>query len=877
MKKQHKPPKLAQRLLTLFIRDDFAEEVSGDLDERFQDDLHTLSPRRARLRYWLEVIAYVRPFAIRKLHLTPANSYAMFRNNVIISWRNLRKRTGYSFINIAGLALGIASFLFLIGYVSFHRSYESFHKNADNIFRITLDLYRGSEYLMTDCEMFAPMAPMAKARMPEVVDFVRMMNNDNPRLKVGEKVFLESQSYFADSSVFNVFSFEPLSGPLQGSLSRPFQAVFTESAAKRFFGRADAVNETFEAEGGIYKVTAIIRDVPPNTHLRFDFLLSHNTRSVISNNQYNDESWSTGNNEYTYLLMVPGTDVDAFNQKLFAWTQELKDKVGPNRFRAERMRDIHLYSHKSFEPDTNANANVIFALLFVAYFILALAWINYINLSTAKSLERAREVGIRKVMGSRYGQLIGQFLMESSMVNILAAVLALIAIRIGLPYFNDMSGIRTTAFFSGSAFWSYLLGATGIGTFVSGIYPALVLSSFQPVVVLKGRLKNASHGQWMRKGLVIFQFATTTILVITLATIFKQIHFLKNQDLGMDIHRALVLKGPDVDSLYAGKFDVFRNTLLQHPSIHHIAQSTAVPASSQNEVGTITPVYRVGQDKTATSFNFSHYGFDASFIPAFGMQLIAGRNFREGADNNDQVIVNEEAVRALGFRNAEDAISSRITYNTRWPGDGSTIIGVVRDFNQWSPKEARVPMIFPHSTWARYITLNIDADAAREVVAAAEKAWHDVFPASPFSFSFMDERYNEQYKMDEQLSEVLTTFALLAIIISCLGLFGLSSYTVLQRSKEISIRKVLGGSVSGMVRLLSADFMILVVIAATVAMPAAYFVSTEFLSNYSTRITPGVTLFALPFACVLLLAFVTIAAQTFRAARANPANALRSE
>src|SRR5258708_10892923 len=357
----------------------------------------------------------------------------MYKSYFKIGWRNLLRNKGYSIINISGLALGIACFLFLLSYVRFEQSYEDFHKNKDNIFRVTLNLYKGSEFLMTDCEMYAPFGPLVKEKMPEVVDFVRMMNNDNTRVKIGEQKFLEERSYFADSSALTIFSFRPLHGSLQGALSKPNQAILTSSAAKKYFGRTDVVNEAMEAEGGLYKITSVIDNIPANTHLKFDFLLSHVTYPKIRNN-YTDQSWETGNNEFTYLLMTPGTDLIAFNKKLEDLSFSLKDKIGEDRFSAEPIKDIHLYSHKTFEPDVNGSARTVYALLIIAVFIIGLAWINYINLSTAKAIDRGREVGIRKVMGSIRSQLVIQFLVESIVVNVIATLMALIIVKIGLPY-----------------------------------------------------------------------------------------------------------------------------------------------------------------------------------------------------------------------------------------------------------------------------------------------------------------------------------------------------------------------------------------------------------------------------------------------------------
>lgn len=803
----------------------------------------------------------------------------MFSSYFKIGWRNLLKSKGYSFINISGLALGIACFLFLLSYVRYERSYEDFHKNADNIYRVTLDLYKGSEFLMTDCETYAPFGPLAKEQMPEVVDFVRMMNNDNTRVKIGEQKFLEEKSYFADSSVFTVFSFKSLHGNLATALSKPNQVVITASTAEKYFGRTDVVNESIEARGGLYKITAVLEDVPANTHLKFDFLLSHVTYPSIQNN-YTDDNWGSGNNEFTYLLMAPGTDIIAFNKKLTDLSASLKDKINEDRFSAEPIKDIHLYSHKTYEPEVNGNAQTVYALLIIAVFVMGLAWVNYINLSTAKAMERAREVGVRKVMGSARSQLILQFLTESILVNLAAAAMALVIIKIGSPYFYDLTGQPLIDLFQYNSFWYSLATILSVGIILSGGYPAIVLSSFDPVTVLKGKFRSSVHGQWLRQGLVVFQFAATTVLIICLSAVYLQIKHLQNYDLGMDISQTLILRAPDVDqadSIFQNKYISFKTELLRDPAIQVVSQSQSIPgsgtASGLNEMSTTQSVFQVGKDKNGNSFNYSHYPIDADFIPAFGMELRAGRNFEAGMPNKNLVIINEEASKSLGFASPQEAIGSKITFN-----NSSTIIGVVKDFYQRSPKESHVPMILRYySGFSGYVTLKVESNNIKETVDYAKKNWDALFPSSPFSYFFLDEKYNQQYKADAQFGIVMATFSVIAIVIACLGLFGLSSFTILQRTKEIGIRKVLGGSVTQIVQLLSRDFIKLVLVAAVLAMPLSYMAMEQWLSSYAVRIDLSISMFIIPLITIVLISILTVSTQTFKAANTNPVNSLRSE
>jgi len=804
----------------------------------------------------------------------------MLRNYLKIAYRNLLKNKVFSLINVFGLAIGMAACLLIIHYVRFELSYENFHKNADNIYRVTLDLYKGSEYVVTDCETYGPLGPMLKSEMPEVVDFVRMFHNEVREVKVGEKKFFEERIYFADSSAFTVFSYEVLSGNPEIALSAPHQTVITASTAKKYFGHTDVVGETMEIANVPYQVSAVIADLPPNTHLKYDFLLSHVTINKMWD-WYEDNAWN-GNNEYTYLLMTPGTDLDSFNEKLTQLSIDLKEKIGDERFTAEPINDIHLYSHKTFEPEVNGNAEVVYFLLIIALFIIIIAWVNYVNLSTARAVERAREVGIRKVMGSGRGQLVTQFLLESVMVSLLAAGIAITILQISLPAFRDITGQPLPLnLIADSVFWYMLLGLVSVGTVISGLYPAFVLSSFKSTLVLKGKLRSSSHGHWLRKGLVVFQFAATVVLIACTGTVYLQINHLRHQDLGMDIHQTMAMHAPSLDlpdSVYQEKIQSLKTELLRHTEVKRIAISESLPGLSLHELSTNSGIRRLGEDKQEGTYNYYLISIDADFIPTLDMQIIAGRNFEPGMPNHDQVMINEEAVRTLGFASVEEALGSRLNYKTRWPdGEPSTIIGVIKNYNQRSPKEAHLPMIFPYTASGGYLTLRLNTQEIRETVNAVENTWQQIFPASAFDYFFLDEKYDQQYRADTQFGQVVAIFSTLAIFIACLGLFGLSSFTILQRTKEIGIRKVLGASVTQIVRLLSQDFIRLVLIASVLAIPIAWFAMNEWLAGYATRISLQWWLFALPLGVVLLIALLTVGFQTVRAALANPAKSLRYE
>ncbi len=875
-----KPSVFWLRFFRWYCHPELVDHIEGDLLEEYGQRAKEKGKWRADWVLCWDVLLLFRPGIIRPIEgYGNLNTYGMYKSYVKIGWRNLLKNRIYSFINIIGLALGIACFLLLVGYVRLERSYEDFHKNADHIYRVTLDLYKGTEFLMTDCETYAPIGPLAKETMPEVTDFVRLMNNDNTRVKIGETKFLEERSYFADSSVFSIFSFALLHGSLRGALSKPNEAVVTARTAQKYFGRTDAVNESFEARGGVYKVIAVIEDIPANTHLKFDFLLSHVTYPSIQEN-YTDQSWETGNNEFTYLLMSPGTNINDFNTKLKQLSASLKEEIGNDRFTAEPIKDIHLYSNKTYEPDVNGSARTVYALLLIAVFIIGLAWVNYINLSTAKAIERAREVGVRKVMGSTRLQLTGQFLTESILINLMAVVVALLIIKTGLPYFNVLSGQPVTDMFQEASFWYSLLAVLAIGIIFSGGYPAMVLSSFNPVTVLKGKLKSSVHGLSLRHGLVVFQFTATTILLVSLITVYLQLNYLQRHDLGMDTSQTLVLRAPDKDqpdSVFQHRYSSFKAELLRSPFIQIISQAQSIPGAGMNEVSTTQSIFQVGRDKTTGSFNYYHYAIDADFIPALGMQLVAGRNFEVGMSNQNLVIINEEACASLGFLSPQHAIGSNITYQMSALGY-STVIGVVKDFYQRSPKEEQIPMILRYySGFSSYVILKIKGDDVKQAVEYTKNKWDILFPSSPFSYFFLDERYNQQYQADAQFGKVVAAFSTLAVVIACLGLFGLSSFTILQRTKEIGIRKVLGGSVAEIVQLLSRDFVKWVLVATILAAPFAYVLMNQWLSGYAVRIELNVWVFLIPMLLMTLISMLTVSLQTFKAATANPVESLKTE
>lgn len=792
--------------------------------------------------------------------------------------RSLLKNRVFSFINIFGLGVGIAAFLFIIHYVRFEKSYEEYNPNADRVFRVTLDIYNGTEYVMTDCETHPGFGPLVKERIPEVVDFARMFHNDGlQEIRVGDDKFLDEGIYFADPSAFEVFGIKTLKGDSRNALVEPFQAVLSTSVVKKYFGNIDPLGKSIEIDRKLYQITAVMADCPANTHLKFGILLSHSTMYKI-NEWYRDDNWG-GNNEFTYFLMVPGASVNDFNKKLLIIADELKEKIDYSRYTAEPIKDIHLYSNKSFEPEPNGSIKIVYFMITIALFIVVIAWVNYVNLSTAKAIERGKEVGIRKVMGSVKHQLVFQFLSESFIVNLIAGILALFLFWIALPMFRDITGQSLPLnFVNDINFWLLLTGLIFFGSVLAGLYPAFVLSSFQPATILKGKFQSSARGQQLRKALVVFQFGATIVLMVCLIAVYAQINFLRDIDLGMNIDQTLAIRAPRTnaaDSVYKVSFQNFKTELLQNSSVKKVGRSDALPGLSVHELSTTT-FRKFGEEKSKGNYEYYYFSADADFIPALGMSLVEGKNFEDGLPNTDQVIINEEAARQLGYTSAEEAIGGRITFRTR-NVEYSTIVGVLKNFYQRSPKEKQMPILLYYRERSDYFSIRLNTQNVEESIATIKELWTKNYPDVLFHYFFIDEVYNSQYQSDAQFGKIVAIFSALAIFIACLGLFGLSSYTIVQRAKEIGIRKVLGASVHQIVQLLSADFMKVILVASIVAIPIAYFIIHEWLMTYSVRVTLNVWMFGIPMIVILMIAFLTVSFQTIKTAIANPVKSLKQD
>lgn len=799
----------------------------------------------------------------------------MLRNYFITALRNILKNKVFSLINIFGLSVGLAACLLILHYVRYEKSYEGFHQKAGQLYRVTLDSYHDGKLVVQDAETPPVLGPLLKEKYPEVLDFVRMHDEEVVWVKADNKVYKETRLYFADPSIFDLFSIEILHGNPAPVFDVPWKVALNRNLAELYFGTTEATGKTIRLSGGDEPVEAeivgVFEDLPPNTHLKLNMLVSFSTLKKIGY----DPGWDA-NNEFTYLLMQEGVDLTSFNEKLNEFSFAVGDQTGTERYVAEPMRDIHLYSNKTYEPETNGDARSVYFLMVVAFFIVIIAWVNYLNLSVTRAMERAREVGVRKVAGSSRLDLIWQFLIESSIINFIAMACALIMVQLSLPGFISLSGqpLPKTIFMPSTIgiIAALLLG----GIILSGLYPALVLSSFEPVAVLKGKLRHAPHGFWLRKGLVIFQFVITVVLIAGTFAVVQQLNYMRSQDLGINIDEVLVVEAPfttDLDSVHLQQLSALRNQWKQLSGVQNVSSAGSIPGLPHKYLSSIRGLHIIGENAEDNEYTYYHFGVDASFIPTLGLEIIEGRNFADREKNEDQVILNEESVRLLGLQSAGDAVGKKIQIN----GEERTIIGVIRDYHHHSLKLSVDPFIYWYQKDNYFMCLDLNTPNLQAAMDDINREFEKLFPDNTMSYFFLDDKFNQQYAADIQFGKVFGIFASLAIIIACLGLFGLSSFTALQRTKEIGVRKAMGASVTNILVLLSADYLKLLVISILVAIPLANYLITEWLNNFAARINVQWWLFFVPCLLVTVVAILSVSSQSIKAATVDPVKSLKYE
>ncbi len=807
----------------------------------------------------------------------------MIRNYVKITFRNFIRQKSYTLLNVIGLSIGMAASLLIIQYVKYERSFDTFHSRAKDIYRIQYNGWQNGQLNFESAVAVPMVGPALKNNFPEVEEYTRFLpfHGVITYEKSGEEPlsFREDRVQFADTMIFKVFDFRLLQGNSKTCLKGTDKVIISESTARKYFKEEDAIGKRLLAKGHelSLEVTGIFKDVPENSHIKFDFLISYETINAWTKND-SETSWSWYD-FYSFVLLKPNTDVNALQKKWDAYLlnvrgEEWKKHNRKQEFIIRPLTDIHLYSNLLYEtsPQDLRDGDSVYALSIIALFILIIAWVNYVNLATARSFKRANEVGVRKVVGAFRSHLIGQFLIESFILNVIAALLAIIMVRVSWSTFSELTGWNLPIdFLLQREFWLLVLGLFFVGAVLSGFYPAIILSSFKPVAVLKGKIMRSASGNFLRKALVVFQFVASVFLISGSLIVYQQLLFMKNKDLGVSIDQTLVLKQPGiVDSLYQQDFEAFKTEVLRIPGVKGITASSSIPGEENYWTSGIS---RLSGGPEGINI-VTTAAIDHEFVPQYKIKLIAGRNFdKQFPSDKEKVIINRSLAAELEFKSPQEAVGEFVKH---W-GDTVEIVGVMEDFHQMSLKAKVIPVVFHLRPAAEFYSLKLESRNYTDVLEAIRKPWDSFFPGNPIDYFFLDQFFNRQYEREDRFGQVFTLFTVLAIFIASLGLLGLASFMTLQRTREIGIRKVLGSSVSGIVTLLSKDFMQPVLISIIIATPLGWWLMDKWLESfpYRTSISPWV--FVIAGVLVLLTAFFSVSSQTLKAAMTKPAETLKHE
>ena len=813
----------------------------------------------------------------------------MIKNYLKIALRNLWKNKGFSAINIFGLAVGLASCLLITLYVTDELSYDRYNKKADRIYRINSDLrFGGADLHMTETSDM--MGELLKKDYPQVEEYTRIYNNEGDKLiKKGDEFIDEPRIAYVDSTFFDVFTLPAIEGNPNKALFEPNTVVLTETAARKYFNDVHAMGKILEIKNDAttipFKVTAIIKDVPKESHFNFEVFLS------MKNANY---QWGqlTSHNFHTYLLLKPGTDYKAFEKHFDQYIDkyvlpyaqqfikinnmaEFKKAGNKLDYSLMPLTDIHLKSDFNFEITPSGNIQYVYIFSVVALFILILACINFMNLSTARSAKRAKEVGIRKVLGTERKTLITQFLTESTITAFIALGIALLMAYLVLPFFNDIAAksLSITNLFNKQVI-SFLLLLPFIVGLLAGSYPALFLSKFKPIIVLKSNLNTGFKKSSLRNVLVVFQFAISIMIIIGTIIVYSQLHYIQTKQLGFNKNQVLIINGTNALGKNA---QAFKNDVLAMEAVSSGTLSAYLPVTNSSRSD--NSYSKEAVMNTQSGIDMQTWIVDYDYIKTMGMEIVKGRNFsKDYGSDSSAILITETTARMLGF---DDPVGKTIYSPTGIPGAGALvpvqIIGVVKDFNFESLRHKLGPLCMQLGNSNGLASFKVSTTNTKNLIAQIEKKWKQLAPGMPFSYRFMSDSFNEMYHSEQRVGNLAVVFAILAILIACLGLFGQVTYMAEQRHKEIGVRKVLGASVSNVVLLLSKDFLLLVTIAAVLAFPVAWWGMHKWLMDFEYRIHINVWIFVIAGMAALLIALLTVSYQAIKAALANPVKSLRTE
>jgi putative ABC transport system permease protein len=862
------PPHLARWILLRMSRyeDDFL--CVGDLDEEFKEIFQQAGYEKARFWYWAQVLrsipAYLKISIIWRL--------IMFRNYLKTAIRNIRRHKGFSFINISGIAVGMTCCILILLYVHYELSYDRYHSNADQKYRIVMDIRT-----QTGIRQFASVSPrVAPALMedyPQVESAARIFPAGSWIVKREDISFYETRTMFADQELFDIFTIPFFHGNPQNALTRPGTIVISNRMAQKYFGTESPLGKTLSINRRDYEITGVMADSPQNTHLKYDLIASIKTfeRAPFMNN------WHV-TMVYTYIKLKPSVDAEDFSQRISRMADKYVGEILTNKgmsyhYFMQPLTSIHLNSHRRFEIESSGNPVYLYIFSAVGLFILLIACLNFINLTTTRSVRRACEVGVRKAVGANRRQLISQFLGESLLTALVALIISIGLARLAIPLLNKLTG--TLIAFSVLSNPIVLIGLIGMLTLVglaAGVYPAFVLSSLSPVASLKGALRRGSRNSLMRSVLVVVQFSISIFLVIGTLVVYRQLNFMKNQHLGFDKEQKLIIPLRGGISIKEN-YETVKDNFSKQSSVTGVAFSSNVPGRGM-------PTYSIKlvgeiEDKNQA---MNHMYCDYDFIIDYKIDIIAGRGFKKdlSTDIAGAFLINKAALKAFGWSTAEEAIGKRL--ETGNGGRVNPIIGVTRDFHYRGLQRKVEPLVIEFlPEQFHYISISLNTENLDKQLALVENQWKELFPANPYESFFLDKDFERLYRSEGQVGLISGVFMFLGIFIACLGLLGLVSFTTEQRTKEIGIRKVLGASVSNVAIFLSWDLTKWVLLANIAAWPIAYFFMNKWLHNFAYRTQLGIWIFIASGATAMFIALATVSTMAIKAASANPVDSLRYE
>lgn len=870
----------AHAFLVWFCHPEYYPDIAGDLEELYLRRA-SAQPQQAQWRYLLQVLGLFRPSLMKNFGQNSIISPVMIRNYLKIGFRHLVRQKLFTIVNVLGLALGLSAFLLMQAYLTFERSYEHHLDNLENKYRVSTVMLSGGQDDVFDAMTCRLAAGTLEEEILEVEVASASRYLPPMPFRKGETPVIEEKVVWADANFLKIFNYPILMGSPTGQLEKPNEVVLTQSKAKAYFGDEPPIGKTilWLRNGGTpLTVTGVIQDPPQSTHYKFDMLVSDPTFKY----RRDYDTWNF-NNHYVYLTLSPNASVEKVQAQLDQLITKYQGEDFQERWQMVPMEGIHLNTDWTYEAETPGNPQALQIVQIISIFILIIAWVNYINLTTARAVDRAKEVGLRKVIGALRGQLIGQFFFEALLVNAVAAILALFLAELSLPFFNNLVGqelyIHT---WTNPKFLRQLFLFFGVGTLITGAYPALVLSGFTPAVVLKGKFRNSARGILLRKGLVVVQFATSLVLIAGTFLVLEQMRFIRTQDIGIDTNYVVGFNRPQLDpnAVQEGiaAFQAMKDEMRNHTSIETVGGVNSLPGGNNADIGSTTNEIRiVGITDFIESTTYLN-GQDDHFVDAMDMELVAGRGFDfDKFGDTASMLVNEAFVSRYNLDDPLSILNEMLQFGDSEDADLFKVVGILKDFHRTSLKEAVEPTLYYPSQYPNYLVVELLPERYQEGLDYIEARWANYFPDSPLELTFLDDRFEALYVQDKRFGKVVGTFASLAIVIASLGLLGLAAFVAIQKTKEVGVRKVLGASLVQILAIFYREFLVLIGIALIIGVPAYFWAMNAWLSNYAFHIPFPWHMMLYALGIVVAFVLLTVGAQTFRVATMKPAITLRYE